>query len=95
MPQFDPELVQLMRAVLEDAMSRVPLEIAGSTKQDQRCERVWTLERGLLTVRKPVGRISQSRENSLNREGAKRCINIPLAPGRPGSPVSCSSLASL
>jgi hypothetical protein len=31
MPQFDPELVQLMRTVLEDAMSRVPLEIAGST----------------------------------------------------------------
>jgi hypothetical protein len=31
MPQFDPQLVQLMRTVLEDAMSRVPLEIAGST----------------------------------------------------------------
>ena len=31
MPQFDPELVQLMRTVLEDAMSRVPLEIAGSS----------------------------------------------------------------
>ena len=25
MPQFDPELVQLMRTVLEDAMTRVPL----------------------------------------------------------------------
>ena len=24
MPQFDPELVQLMRTVLEDAMTRVP-----------------------------------------------------------------------
>jgi hypothetical protein len=31
MPQFDPELVQLMRTVLEDAMSQVPPEIAGST----------------------------------------------------------------
>jgi hypothetical protein len=31
MPQFDPELVQLMRRVLEDVMARVPLEIAGTT----------------------------------------------------------------
>ena len=31
MPQFDPELVQLMRTVLEDAMTRVPLEISGTT----------------------------------------------------------------
>ena len=31
MPQFDPELVQLMRTVLEGAMTRVPLEISGST----------------------------------------------------------------
>jgi hypothetical protein len=31
MPQFDPALVQLMRNVLEDAMSRVPLEISGTT----------------------------------------------------------------
>lgn len=30
MPQFDPELVQLMRTVLEDAMTRVPLEISGT-----------------------------------------------------------------
>jgi hypothetical protein len=31
MPHFDPELVQLMRTVLEDAMTRVPLEICGTT----------------------------------------------------------------
>ena len=31
MPQFDPELVQLMRNVLEDAMTKVPLEISGIT----------------------------------------------------------------
>ncbi len=31
MPQFDPALVQLMRIVLEDAMTKVPLEISGTT----------------------------------------------------------------
>ena len=31
MPQFDPELVQVMRSVLEDVMTRVPLEISGTT----------------------------------------------------------------
>jgi hypothetical protein len=31
MPQFDPGLIQLMRGVLEDAMTRVPLEITGTT----------------------------------------------------------------
>lgn len=31
MPQFDPELIQLMRTVLEDVMTRVPLEISGTT----------------------------------------------------------------
>jgi hypothetical protein len=31
MPQFDPELIQLMRSVLEDVMTRVPLEISGTT----------------------------------------------------------------
>lgn len=31
MPQFDPELVQVMRRVLEDAMTRVPLEVSGTT----------------------------------------------------------------
>ena len=31
MTQFDPELIQLMRSVLEDAMTRVPLEITGIT----------------------------------------------------------------
>jgi hypothetical protein len=31
MPQFDPGLIQLMRSVLEDAMTRVPLEITGTT----------------------------------------------------------------
>jgi len=31
MPQFDPELIQLMQTVLEDAMTQVPLEISGTT----------------------------------------------------------------
>ena len=31
MPQFDPELVQVMRTALEDVMARVPLEISGTT----------------------------------------------------------------
>ena len=31
MPQFDPELLQLMRSVLEDVMRRVPPEISGTT----------------------------------------------------------------
>jgi hypothetical protein len=31
MPQFDPELVQVMRRVLEDAMTRVPSEVSGTT----------------------------------------------------------------
>ena len=31
MPQFDPKLVQLIRTVLEDAMTKVPLEISGIT----------------------------------------------------------------
>jgi hypothetical protein len=31
MPQFDPELVQLMREVLEDVMAKVPPEIGGIT----------------------------------------------------------------
>jgi hypothetical protein len=31
MPQFDPELVQVMRSVLEDAMTRVPVDVAGAT----------------------------------------------------------------
>jgi hypothetical protein len=31
MPQFDPELIQVMRSVLDDVMSRVPLEISGTT----------------------------------------------------------------
>ena len=30
MPQFDPELIQVMRAVLEDVMTRVPLEMANT-----------------------------------------------------------------
>jgi hypothetical protein len=31
MPQFDPEFVQVMRSVLEDAMTRVPIDVAGAT----------------------------------------------------------------
>ncbi len=32
MPQFDPELLQLMRSVLEDVMTRVPPETGTTTK---------------------------------------------------------------
>ncbi|MGO9633340.1 MAG: hypothetical protein ACLPX1_05525 [Steroidobacteraceae bacterium] len=31
MPQFDPELVQVMRNVLEEVITRVPLEISNTT----------------------------------------------------------------
>jgi hypothetical protein len=31
MPQFDPELVQVMRSALEDVMTRVPMELSGTT----------------------------------------------------------------
>ena len=31
MPQFDPELIQVMRSVLDDVMRSVPLEISGTT----------------------------------------------------------------
>ena len=31
MPQFDPELVRVTRNVLEEAMTRVPLEISNTT----------------------------------------------------------------
>jgi hypothetical protein len=33
MPQFDPELIQVMRSVLDDVMSSVPLEISGATAE--------------------------------------------------------------
>ncbi len=31
MPQFDPELIAIMRRVLDDAMTRVPSRIANAT----------------------------------------------------------------
>jgi hypothetical protein len=31
MPQFDTETIQVMRGVLDDVMSRVPLEFSGTT----------------------------------------------------------------
>ena len=31
MPQFDPELIQVMRSVLDDVMSSAPLEISDTT----------------------------------------------------------------
>ena len=31
MPQFDPELIQVMRSVLDDVMRSVPMEISGTT----------------------------------------------------------------
>jgi hypothetical protein len=30
MPQFDPEVIQVMRSVLDDVMNKVPLEISGT-----------------------------------------------------------------
>ena len=30
MPQFDPELIQIMRTVLEDVMTRVPLQMVNT-----------------------------------------------------------------
>ncbi len=30
MPQFDPELIRVMRVVLEDVMTRVPLEMSST-----------------------------------------------------------------
>jgi hypothetical protein len=40
MPQFDPELIQVMRSVLEDVMSRVPLEISGTTAKAHLAEAI-------------------------------------------------------
>ena len=40
MPQFDPELVQMMRSVLEDVMTRVPLEINGTTTKASLAEAI-------------------------------------------------------
>jgi hypothetical protein len=40
MPHFDPELVQLMRTVLEDAMTKVPLEISGTTTKTYLAEAI-------------------------------------------------------
>ena len=31
MPQFEPALIQVMRSVLEDVMTKVPLEISNTT----------------------------------------------------------------
>jgi hypothetical protein len=40
MPQFDPELIQLMRSVLDDVMSSVPLEISGTTAKAHLAEAI-------------------------------------------------------
>jgi hypothetical protein len=40
MPQFDPELIQVMRGVLDDVMSRVPLEIYGTTAKSYLAEAI-------------------------------------------------------
>jgi hypothetical protein len=40
MPQFDPELIQVMRSVLEDVMSRVPLEFSGTTAKAHLAEAI-------------------------------------------------------
>ena len=41
MPQFDPELIQVMRSVLEDVMSRVPLEISRTTAKAHLAEAIF------------------------------------------------------
>jgi hypothetical protein len=33
MPQFDPELIHVMRSVLDDVMNKVPSEISGTTRK--------------------------------------------------------------
>jgi hypothetical protein len=40
MPQFDPQLVQLMRDVLEQAMTLVPLEYATTSTKAYLAERI-------------------------------------------------------
>jgi len=40
MPQFDPELIQVMRKVLEDVMTQVPLEISGATAKAHLAEAI-------------------------------------------------------
>jgi hypothetical protein len=40
MPQFDPELIQLMRSVLDDVMSSVPVEISGTTAKAHLAEAI-------------------------------------------------------
>jgi hypothetical protein len=40
MPQFDPELIHLMRSVLDDVMSSVPLEISGTTAKAHLAEAI-------------------------------------------------------
>jgi hypothetical protein len=50
MPQFDPELTQLMRSVLDDVMSNVPLEISGTTAKAYLAEAFLKLPRKVIRV---------------------------------------------
>ena len=40
MPQFDPELIQVMRSVLDDVMGSVPMEISGTTAKAHLAEAI-------------------------------------------------------
>jgi hypothetical protein len=40
MPRFDPELVQVMRNVLEDATTRVPVDVSGTTAKSYLAEAI-------------------------------------------------------
>jgi hypothetical protein len=40
MPQFDPELVQVMRRVLEEGMTRVPIDVPGTTAKAHLAEAI-------------------------------------------------------
>src|SRR5262249_55975702 len=40
MPRFDPELVQVMRNVLEDATTRVPIDVSGTTAKSYLAEAI-------------------------------------------------------
>ena len=40
MPQFEPELIQVMRSVLDDVMSSVPMEISGTTAKTYLAEAI-------------------------------------------------------
>jgi hypothetical protein len=42
MPQFDPELIQVMRCVLDDVANSLPFEISGTTAKAYLAEAIHT-----------------------------------------------------